>query len=153
MSSAADFTAVPGAGPGTLPFHPPKPEHSRPDEVEILRGVPSKSEWSKHVCSAVLGGPNPEQPVRSVQVLENALQRNIVVYPNPSTDLFNLKVPASTRNYTVEVTDLTGKVVKQQFVANNTGAAQLNLSGAAKGIYILKITFEGNVATRKLIVE
>ena len=77
----------------------------------------------------------------------------MVVYPNPSTGLFNLKVPASTKNYTVEVMDLTGKVVKQQVVKNNSGAEQLNLNNAAKGIYILKIASEGNVATRKLIVE
>jgi hypothetical protein len=86
-------------------------------------------------------------------VKENILQSNVVVYPNPSSGLFNLKVPASTRNYSVEVTDLTGKVVKQQKVNNNSGAEQLSLNGAAKGIYILKIASEGNVATRKLIIE
>ena len=86
-------------------------------------------------------------------IKENYLQNALVVYPNPSTGLFNLKVPASTKNYTVEVMDLTGKVVKQQTVKNNSGAEQLNLNNAAKGIYILKIASEGNVATRKLIVE
>ncbi|MFC5271455.1 T9SS type A sorting domain-containing protein [Adhaeribacter terreus] len=86
-------------------------------------------------------------------ISENTLQSNVVVYPNPSAGLFNLKVPVSTRNYKVEVMDLTGKVVKQQVVKNNSGAALLNLNGSAKGIYILKITSEGNVATRKLIVE
>ncbi|MBK0404380.1 T9SS type A sorting domain-containing protein [Adhaeribacter sp. BT258] len=86
-------------------------------------------------------------------VKENILQSNVVVFPNPSTGLFNLKVPATTRNYSVEVMDLTGKLVKQQTVTNNAGTSQLNLNGTAKGIYILKIASEGNVATRKLIVE
>ncbi|MFC5270638.1 T9SS type A sorting domain-containing protein [Adhaeribacter terreus] len=86
-------------------------------------------------------------------VKENMLQSNVVVFPNPSNGLFNVKVPTSTRNYSVEVMDLTGKVVKQQTVINNAGTTQLNLNGTAKGIYILKIASEGNVATRKLIVE
>ncbi|MFC5270636.1 T9SS type A sorting domain-containing protein [Adhaeribacter terreus] len=86
-------------------------------------------------------------------VKENILQSNVVVFPNPSNGLFNLKVPTTTRNYSVEVMDLTGKLVKQQTVTNNAGTTQLNLNGTAKGIYILKIASEGNVATRKLIVE
>ncbi|MFC5271461.1 T9SS type A sorting domain-containing protein [Adhaeribacter terreus] len=86
-------------------------------------------------------------------IKENILQNNVVVFPNPSNSLFNLKVPTTTRNYSVEVTDLTGKLVKQQTVTNNSGTTQLNLNGTAKGIYILKIASEGNVATRKLIVE
>ncbi|MFC5271462.1 T9SS type A sorting domain-containing protein [Adhaeribacter terreus] len=86
-------------------------------------------------------------------VKENILQSNVVVFPNPSNGLFNLKVPTTTRNYSVEVMDLTGKLVKLQTVTNNAGTTQLNLNGTAKGIYILKIASEGNVATRKLIVE
>ncbi|MFC5270637.1 T9SS type A sorting domain-containing protein [Adhaeribacter terreus] len=86
-------------------------------------------------------------------IKENILQSNVVVFPNPSNGLFNLKVPTTTRNYSVEVMDLTGKLVKQQTVTNNSGTTQLNLNGTAKGIYILKIASEGNVATRKLIVE
>ncbi|MBK0404381.1 T9SS type A sorting domain-containing protein [Adhaeribacter sp. BT258] len=88
-----------------------------------------------------------------IGISENILQSNLVVFPNPSNGLFNLKVPATTRNYSVEVMDLTGKLVKQQTVTNNAGTSQLNLNGTAKGIYILKIASEGNVATRKLIVE
>ncbi|MFC5271458.1 T9SS type A sorting domain-containing protein [Adhaeribacter terreus] len=86
-------------------------------------------------------------------IKENILQSNVVVFPNPSNGLFNLKVPTTTRNFSVEVMDLTGKLVKQQTVTNNSGSTQLNLNGTAKGIYILKIASEGNVATRKLIIE
>ncbi|MBK0404885.1 right-handed parallel beta-helix repeat-containing protein [Adhaeribacter sp. BT258] len=86
-------------------------------------------------------------------ISENILQNNIAVYPNPSAGLFNLKVPASLGSYSVEVTDLAGRVVKREVVTNHSGTQQLNLSGTAKGIYVLKIASEGNVATRKLIVE
>ena len=49
------------------------------------------------------------------------------------------------------VTDLTGKVVKQ-FNASDKNTT-LNISNAAKGIYILKIVGEGKTATRKIEVE
>src|SRR5690606_5090209 len=92
-------------------------------------------------------------PSSGTGIKENYLQNNLVVFPNPSNGQFNLKVPVTTRSYTVEVTDLTGKVIRQQVVKNNSGSEQLQLNNTAKGIYILKIASEGNVATRKLIVE
>jgi hypothetical protein len=72
------------------------------------------------------------------------------VYPNPSTGIFNITFPES-QTYQLIITDLTGKITRQATVKNNK--AELDLSHAAKGIYLLKIVSEGKNATQKLIVE
>ncbi|MFC5271456.1 T9SS type A sorting domain-containing protein [Adhaeribacter terreus] len=82
---------------------------------------------------------------------ENSLQDLVVVYPNPSSGIFNLHLPASAQKYTLEITDLTGKTIRKQTSA--AGNAQLQLTDLAKGIYVLKITGSANSATRKLIIH
>ncbi|HSI90305.1 MAG TPA: T9SS type A sorting domain-containing protein [Adhaeribacter sp.] len=80
---------------------------------------------------------------------DNVLQSQISVYPNPSAGIFNVTAPNG--KYTIEVADLTGRTILKQN-ANGT-SARLNLSEAAKGIYLMKITSEGSIATKRLVVE
>jgi hypothetical protein len=82
-------------------------------------------------------------------IKENALAAQLNVFPNPSNGIFNVNLPAG-KAYTLEVMDLTGKTIQRQ---SATGNALLKLENTAKGIYLLKVTGEGNVAVRKLIVE
>ena len=84
-------------------------------------------------------------------VQDAGLQNSVSVYPNPSNGGFTVSVPAS-RTYTLEVTDLTGRVVKKE-VIRNSNTAKLDLKGQAQGVYMLKITSEGAAAVQKLIVE
>ncbi|MFC5271258.1 T9SS type A sorting domain-containing protein [Adhaeribacter terreus] len=81
---------------------------------------------------------------------EAEMSLNLAVYPNPSAGIFNLTFPEN-QPYQLMVTDLTGKVLQQQTVKSQH--AQLNLSQAAKGIYLLQIVSEGKTGTRKLVVE
>ncbi len=81
---------------------------------------------------------------------DNALAQSLSVYPNPSNGMFTVSLPKG-KTFEMEVTDLTGKVVMKQVVKGN--AAQLDLKGQAQGVYMLKITSEGNTAVQKLIIQ
>jgi YD repeat-containing protein len=75
---------------------------------------------------------------------------SFTVYPNPSNGVFTVDAgfdgPAK-----ITVYDVAGKQVLCQPA---TGAqTQLNLSGMAKGIYVLHLQTNGGVQTRKLYVE
>jgi hypothetical protein len=74
----------------------------------------------------------------------------VSIFPNPSASIFNLVLQEGKTN-TLIVSDLTGKVMQHETV--NSKTTQLDLSQAAKGIYLLKIVSEGKTAIRKLIVE
>ena len=73
------------------------------------------------------------------------------IYPNPSTGLFTMGAASIDKNYSVSVTDLLGNTVKH-FTWNGQ-KTMLDLSGYAKGIYVVKVSDENNSEIRKLIVQ
>ncbi|WP_428224107.1 T9SS type A sorting domain-containing protein [Flavobacterium sp.] len=70
------------------------------------------------------------------------------VSPNPATTELNI-LSDSFAAKTVEMYDVLGKVALKATVTSQP----LNISGLAKGVYVAKITEEGRVATRKVVVE
>lgn len=77
-------------------------------------------------------------------------EENVVnsIYPNPSEGMFNI---SGENIESIEVYDITGKLVMQQQVnANNT---TIDLTNKAKGVYTLKSYNGNNVSISKLIVE
>jgi hypothetical protein len=75
----------------------------------------------------------------------NANKSKLSIYPNPATDVINLKSSKDIKG--VSIFDLSGKIVKQ-----STGASQVNVSSLAKGNYILQaINKDGSVENTKFI--
>ena len=109
------------------------------------------------VSEPYANGTGPANLIDNIRVLrsnptgisDNVFQRAINVYPNPSNGVFSVNVPTA-KAYTLEVSDLTGRVIKTETVKGN---AKLDLSGNAQGVYMLKITSEGSTAVQKLIIE
>ena len=68
------------------------------------------------------------------------------IVPNPSSGLFEL-VDRKGRLYDIEVMDLQGRVIKTLHQHN-----QVDLSGVANGVYMLRATFaDGNYFTARII--
>ncbi len=103
-------------------------------------------------------GAGPANLIDNVRVLRadptgvknNVLANSLSVYPNPSAGLFTVSLPKG-KTFEMEVTDLTGKVIMKQIVKAN--ATQLDLKGQAQGVYMLKISSEGNTAIQKLVIQ
>ena len=110
------------------------------------------------VSEPYANGAGPANMVDNVRIMrsnptgvkENALQTAINVFPNPSTGEFSVSVPTA-KAFTLEVTDLTGRVIAKEVIRNSN--TKVDLKGQAKGVYLLKITSEGASAVQKLIVE
>ncbi len=66
-----------------------------------------------------------------------ALDINISVYPNPTTDLINLTSFQNLTGLAVIVTNINGKILQQTEVINKV--EQLNFSDYENGIYFLTI--------------
>lgn len=88
----------------------------------------------------------------SVTVGTAGLDKNNIsglsIYPNPSNGLVNITTSLNAE-LQVNVFDMLGKEVVNSKVLNNT----LNVSNLSSGVYVIKITEEGNTATRKLVIE
>ena len=72
------------------------------------------------------------------------------IYPNPSkgqvTVLSNLEGDSI-----VKVISLTGQLILEKTF--DTSEMNIDLNGYEKGIYILQITSQGNVITKKVVLE
>ncbi|GEM_PF-5789526 len=72
----------------------------------------------------------------------NALKQKegmVNIFPNPvKGDSFNINVAVETRDYTVKISDITGKVVYQKLTADKSLTINRNVLGS-KGIYLVTI--------------
>ncbi|MBU2939055.1 T9SS type A sorting domain-containing protein [Lacinutrix sp. C3R15] len=79
----------------------------------------------------------------------NFNKNTFAVYPNPVTNgLVNIS-STSNQAISVAVFDVLGKQVINQTVTNNT----LNVASLNSGIYIVKLSQNGNVSTKKLVIK
>ncbi|RYM33881.1 T9SS type A sorting domain-containing protein [Brumimicrobium glaciale] len=76
----------------------------------------------------------------------------ISFYPNPVTDVLNVQLPASVQKAEVLISDINGKVVKNQ-ILNSQEIYQLDVGKLEKGIYILNVVGEEHRWQEKLVKE
>jgi len=76
-------------------------------------------------------------------------ENGIVIAPNPATTALN--VSAKSEIQTVAILDLNGRLV--QSVTVNGVAASLNVSGMNHGLYLVSVTTNKGVYTKRVIVE
>ena len=81
----------------------------------------------------------------SVEEIEKELP---LVYPNPSTGLFNLNLGKG--NWQVQVYDITGRKVLE---SQNDGMGSIDLGGHQSGMYFLKATNETQEINTKIMVR
>ena len=83
-------------------------------------------------------------PIPSI-IKENI--NNIVLYPNPTSDLITIDIKGYNGPVNVELYDLTGKLIK---TTNNT---IISLKDYAKGIYIFKVEYGDRVEEIKVVKD
>ena len=69
----------------------------------------------------------------------NGSSSKVSVYPNPNSGVFTVELVNGV-NKTIEVVDVTGRVVLSNTTANNT--TDVNISTLANGVYYVKVKSE-----------
>ena len=84
---------------------------------------------------------------------QNFELQNIVLYPNPSTGIFNIGL-GNIEPTAIDVYDVTGKIVwsKKDFTITN-GEVSFDLSSVAQGVYFAKITADNQSTVKRIIKE
>jgi hypothetical protein len=81
--------------------------------------------------------------------IDEVLENNIVIYPNPSSGIFHISLP-SQKTFMIEVVDNMGRVVLNQSNIENT--TSLDLSDQASGVYLIRlIDAAGNVSFGRVV--
>ncbi|MCF6365197.1 MAG: T9SS type A sorting domain-containing protein [Bacteroidales bacterium] len=75
----------------------------------------------------------------------NELDSEILIYPNPSTGVFNIKTDGILN---IEISDITGKVINSKTISGNS-SIQIN----TQGVYFLKFSNDKGSFTQKVIVQ
>ena len=81
--------------------------------------------------------------------LDESVNANLSVYPNPSSDVVTIE--SNITEGSIQIIDLTGKVVANQTV--NGAATAFNTTALTNGMYTVILTNGSTVETRKFIVQ
>ncbi|MGE4346759.1 MAG: T9SS type A sorting domain-containing protein [Flavobacteriaceae bacterium] len=84
----------------------------------------------------------------SVQEITTA---EIKLYPNPAKDVFYIETPELSENTSVQLFDLSGKLLLEQKITANQTA--IDIQGLNSGVYLVKTTNNQGTSTQKLIVK
>ena len=83
---------------------------------------------------------------------ESQMDKDLTVYPNPSTGLFTIKAASQVKTLDAQVYDMSGKLVVKK--SSNANELDLDLTSNGKGVYILVIVDnDGKKNSVKLMVR
>jgi hypothetical protein len=77
--------------------------------------------------------------------------KQMTIYPNPTSGLFNIHLPVSQAGAIITLTDVSGRVVKVVNVLSNTTVVQVTLSDVPAGSYLVKVEADGVVYHDKIL--
>ena len=90
----------------------------------------------------------------SVSTNEFAIEdMNVLVYPNPSSGIFNFITKQIDGSLQVSVLNIQGQVVYENNMTDGSSCGMIDLSGLSKGIYLLKFTTEKFVHLEKIMIK
>ena len=87
----------------------------------------------------------------SVLGTNDFLSNNFSVYPNPANNVINFSNNENAIVNLIEMTDMNGRVVKS-FKVNAT-EGQVSVNDLATGIYMMKISTDQGIATKKIVKQ
>ena len=112
-----------------------------------------------------LSGNQSELAIRYINVMSTScvnavaeainIDKLMSIYPNPSNGVFNFRlVQALDQDVKLSVFDIQGKLLNSKVInGNNLREENIDLTGAEKGIYLLKVETGSKVYTRKLQID
>ncbi|MBX7224820.1 MAG: zinc-dependent metalloprotease [Chitinophagales bacterium] len=104
------------------------------DQIAIMRGV--------------LEGPRATLLETATGITNVQLQKQVLVFPNPSNG--TIVVKAKEAPNTIEIYDMLGKLVYTNHAPTTNNQITLDV---AKGVYLVKSTYNEGIATSSIVVE
>ena len=85
-------------------------------------------------------------------IIENKLDRNLSIFPNPASDLIFIKNDNETPIKNIRMINILGQEILQKSV-NKNGLVELNVATILEGIYFLEIQMDGFKVSRKIEIS
>ncbi len=87
-------------------------------------------------------------------LVENTIA-GVNIFPNPATDVLNVTFDANDANYSITMTDLSGRVIAKNAVSGVSGTQNVSfdVTNIAKGSYIVTISSSTGVYTDNVVIK
>ncbi|MGC4039970.1 MAG: T9SS type A sorting domain-containing protein [Flavobacterium sp.] len=122
-----------------------------PAEFDFVSGTPTtNTAVSEVVFDNITARATPEENLLGVKSVV-ATAKNISVYPNPAMTVVNFSSEINTVFNKVEMADMNGRVVKTAVI--NATEGQVSVNDLAAGVYMVKITTDSGVVTKKIVKQ
>jgi hypothetical protein len=99
----------------------------------------------------------PGTPAQMKQPQPAEHQKQLSVYPNPSTDMITVEFDVKPKEKTtLRVLDMNGKQVYTETIVDEAGkhvVREINLGGNAKGSYTVEVESAGKVIVQKVVLQ
>lgn len=122
-----------------------------PDELDFISSVPTTNTVASDFIfdNYNVTATDVESLLGVNQVTEKV---NFTVSPNPATSMVSVNSSVNASINAVEMFDLNGRMVKSVKV-DNLSNINVNIADLASGVYLMKITSETGITTKKIIKE
>lgn len=151
-------------GSGSVTISVSNVDNGSNDNCSISLTLNPNTFSSPGIYSAVLEGIDPsgnsDTDTVSITIIDSTLGVNeqeltsIVIYPNPTKSIITIDLDATNSLSIIELFDITGKLVFNKILKQETQTTTLNISQLSSNIYFLVITDNsGKRMIKKLIKE
>jgi glycosidase len=118
----------------------------RPAEFHIYTTIPLPKPEADLVPWKALGA--------SVLAVENEINEDALVYPNPSRGLIQVEIPSFNQGvFTLKINDVVGNILWEKEQRGGQKNYSLDIRNLPKGIYLLNATQGEMRFTKKLVIE
>lgn len=121
------------------------------DSAIVLEFIRNKSGKAQIVLQAMLNYEVARDTflvtVKNKNAIVETTNHKLRIYPNPAYSIFTIEAKHPIN--TIEIIDLTGKVIRK--AKSNNRIEKVNVNDLKKGVYLLKIKINQQVITKRLI--
>jgi hypothetical protein len=109
------------------------------------------------LTEAIANGFVSGTPINNVGIAnQNQIDASLAVYPNPANEYTSIKVQLKNeQNVTLKLIDMNGRTVASRNYGQMNGASeiQLNTSNFEAGLYLIQLSLDNTIVSRRLIIE
>ena len=92
----------------------------------------------------------------NIEKEQTVISENILIYPNPFLSELHIVIPSSEKivgDSFISITNVLGKVVGNYIYKESNPSLDLDLSNLSTGVYLIKITNNNGVTTKKIMKQ
>lgn len=87
------------------------------------------------------------------QSVSHIAPNDFTIAPNPTHDKVHITLDKSYNDAVISITDMSGRIITKTPLNKNSKSIEMNLQGAAPGIYLVNLKHDTGTITKKLLVQ